>query len=64
MAPERTWSEAVAAFLARGPSVEEIAAFHLSDHARERLFMLMAQTEDGMLTPDKSTELDEIAILD
>ncbi|MGH2516198.1 MAG: hypothetical protein ACRDHP_11135 [Ktedonobacterales bacterium] len=64
IAPERTLTEEVADFLARGPSAEEVASFRISDFARDRIATLMEKNESGALTADESTELDEITVLD
>ncbi len=63
-APERTLTEEVAEFLARGPSAEEIANFRISDSAQERVRALMEKNEEGTLAPDETAELDEITVLD
>lgn len=63
-APERTLTEEVAEFLARGPSAQEIANFRISARAQERVRVLMEKNENGMLTPDEVAELDEITVLD
>ena len=63
-APERTLTEEVAEFLARGPSAQEIANFRISESAQERVRALMDKNEDGTLTADETAELDEIAVLD
>ena len=63
-APERTLTEEVAEFLARGPSVQEIANFRISEPAQERVRDLMDKNEDGTLTSDEVAELDEITVLD
>jgi hypothetical protein len=63
-APSRTLIEDVAEFLSQGPSAEEIANFRISEQAQERVRALMDKNEDGTLTPDETTELDEITVLD
>lgn len=63
-APERTLTEEVAEFLARGPSAEEIAAFRISEPVQERVRALMEKNEEGTLTADETAELDEITVLD
>lgn len=57
-------AEELAAFLARSPSPQEIAAFRLSGPALERVQELMDKNEDGMLTPEESHELDQLVLLD
>ena len=64
IAPERTLTEEVADFLARGPSAEEIAHFRISEQVRERISTLMERNTNGTLLPEETTELDEITILD
>jgi hypothetical protein len=59
-----TLTEEVAEFLTRGPSAEEIAAYRISEQARERVRTLLEKNEDGTLTPEESTELDEVTVLD
>jgi hypothetical protein len=63
-APEQTLTEEVAEFLARGPSAEEIANFHISEPAQERVRELMEKDEESTLTPEETAELDEITVLD
>jgi hypothetical protein len=59
-----TLTEEVAEFLARGPSGEEIAAYRISEQARERVRALLEKNEDGTLTPEETAELDEVTVLD
>jgi hypothetical protein len=47
-------------FLGRGPSPNEVMAYHLSDRAQERLRRLLAIEEAGLAWEDEQTELDEI----
>ncbi|HEX6798336.1 MAG TPA: hypothetical protein VF116_11560 [Ktedonobacterales bacterium] len=63
-APERTLTEEVAEFLARGPSAHEIANYRISESAQERVRVLMEKNEDGTLTAAETAELDEITVLD
>jgi hypothetical protein len=63
-ASDRTLTEEVADFLARGPSVEEIANFHISEPAQERVRALLEKNKAGSLTSDETAELDEITVLD
>lgn len=51
-------------FLARAPSREDIAAFHFSPAARERLRVLLAHNAAGVLSTDEQHELDQIVLLD
>jgi hypothetical protein len=57
-------TEEVAAFFARGPSVEEFAALRLSDQAMEHIRELLDKNAAGALSPEVSEELDELAVLD
>jgi hypothetical protein len=57
-------TEEVADFFARGPTVDEIAAFRLSDTSRERLRELLYKNSAGTLSAGESAELDEMATLD
>lgn len=57
-------TEEVAAFFARGPSVEEIAAFRLSDESVEHIRELLDKNAAGTLSSEESEELDELAVLD
>jgi hypothetical protein len=57
-------TEEVADFFARGPTVDEIAAFRLSDASRERLRELLYKNSAGTLSAGESAELDEMATLD
>lgn len=63
-APSRTLIEDVAEFLSRGPSAEEIAHYRMSEHAQGRVRALIDKNAEGTLTPDETTELDEITVLD
>ncbi|HEY7779432.1 MAG TPA: hypothetical protein VIC85_04390 [Ktedonobacterales bacterium] len=62
--PQRTLTERVAEFLARGPSPEEIARFRISERAQEQVHALMERHEDGALSSEETAELDEITVLD
>ena len=62
--PHRTLTEEVAEFLARGPSSEEMAQFHISGHAQKRVRALMEKNVEGTLTSEETAELDEITLLD
>lgn len=57
-------TEELAAFLAHGPSSQEIAAFRLSDAALERVNELMDKNKDGTLSDGESRELDRLVLLD
>lgn len=57
-------AEELAAFLARSPSPQEIAAFRLSDAALAHTRLLLDKNEDGLLTPEESRELDRLVLLD
>jgi hypothetical protein len=57
-------TEEVAEFFARGPSAEEIAAFHLSDATLARVRALLRKNADGTLTREESEELDQLVLLD
>ena len=59
-----TLTEEVAAFLASGPSPEQIADYRISEQTRERVRALMEKNSDGTLTPEEAAELDEITVLD
>lgn len=61
---EQIPAEEVAEFLARGPSAEEIANFHISEPAQERVRLLIEKNDESTLTPEETAELDEITILD
>ena len=56
--------EEFAAFLARRPSAQEIAAFRLSDAALARIQTLMDRNKDGLLTVEEERELDRLILLD
>ena len=51
-------------FFAHAPSREDIAAFHLSPAAHERLRGLLARNAAGTLTADEQRELDQLVLLD
>lgn len=57
-------AEELADFLARRPSLAEIAAFRLSDSALERARELLEKNENGALSPEESRELDRLVLLD
>jgi hypothetical protein len=57
-------TEEVADFFARGPTVDEIAAFRLSDTSRERLRELLYKNSAGTLSAGESAELDEMDEMD
>jgi hypothetical protein len=56
--------EHVAAFFARSPSPQEIAAFHLSDDVLAHVRELLLKNTAGTLTADETRELDELVLLD
>lgn len=62
-APTQSPIEEVVAFLSRGPTQQEIAAFHLSDVAQERLRELLHRNSEGELTPDEERQLDQMMLL-
>ena len=64
IASQPTLTEEIAAFLASGPTPEELATYHISEQARERVAALMEKNKDGALTPEEAAELDEITVLD
>jgi hypothetical protein len=47
-------------FLAKGPSPNEVMAYHVSDKAQERLRRLLAINEAGLTSKEEQSELDEI----
>ena len=51
-------------FFAQGPSRAAIAAFQLSEAARERLRELLHRNAAGAVTPDEARELDQMLLLD
>ncbi len=51
-------------FLSRGPSCEEIARFHLSEDAYERLRILKDHDAAGELTAEEKAEIDRMVLLD
>lgn len=53
----------IASFFARGPSSEEIAAFHLSPQTIERVRDLLEKSSAGTLSADEQEELDEVGHL-
>jgi hypothetical protein len=57
-------TEEIAAFFARGPSAEEIAAFRLSDATLARVRTLLDKNAAGTLTREESEELDQLVLLD
>ena len=57
-------AEELAEFLARRPSLAEIASFRLSDAALDRARELMEKSESGTLSPEEGQELDRLVLLD
>lgn len=57
-------TEEIAAFFAGAPSVEEIAAFRLSDATIARVRELLNKNAAGTLSRDESEELDQLVLLD
>lgn len=57
-------TEEIAAFFARAPSVEEIAAFQLSETTIARVRALLDKNAAGTLSRDESEELDQLMLLD
>ncbi|MFI5271455.1 MAG: hypothetical protein ACHQ4H_00295 [Ktedonobacterales bacterium] len=53
----------IATFFSRGPSQEEIAAFHLSDGTIERIRDLLEKSSAATLTTEETEELDEVGHL-
>jgi hypothetical protein len=51
-------------FFARAPSREDIATFHLSPAAHQRLRDLLDRNAAGALTADEERELDQMVLLD
>lgn len=60
----RSPTEEVANFFARGPSPEEIAAFHLSDAAVARARELLEKNTAETITQEETDELDQLVLLD
>ena len=50
----------VLAFLAQGPTPEEVLAYHASERAQRRLQRLLALNAAGLLSEDEQQELDEL----
>ena len=59
-APSRSPLEEVADFFAGGPSVAEIAQFHLSDVALAWICALLEREDDGTLSAEEKRQLDEL----
>lgn len=47
-------------FLSRGPTFEEVLAYHASERSQERLRRLLALSEAGLLKEAEHRELDEL----
>jgi hypothetical protein len=56
-------TEQIAEFFARGPSRQEIMAFHLSDESLAIIRELLSKNSAGALTPEEAQELDELVLL-
>jgi hypothetical protein len=63
-APTLSPIEEVVAFFARGPTREEIAAFHLSEVSQSHLRELLHRNSAGTLTADEQRQLDQMVLLD
>ena len=63
-APTLSPVEEVVAFFSSSPSREQIAAFRLSEAARERLRELLSKNAAGATTPEEGRELDQMVLLD
>jgi hypothetical protein len=63
-APTLSPIEEVVTFLAGAPSRDAIAAFRLSDAARDRLSDLLRRNQAGLATPPEARELDQMILLD
>ena len=59
----RAYDEVVS-FFARGPTVEEIATFHLSEETTTRVRNLLRKSSAGTLTAEEADELDQCVQLD
>ncbi|HEX8731558.1 MAG TPA: hypothetical protein VF725_05800 [Ktedonobacterales bacterium] len=62
-APSPSPLEEVADFFAGGPSVTEIARFHLSDAALDWINDLLEREDDGTLSADERRQLDELLVV-
>lgn len=63
-APTLSPVEEVVAFFSTGPSREDIAAFQLSNAAKDRLRDLLQKNARGELTAPEEHELDQMVLLD
>lgn len=54
----------VVAFLAEGPTPEQVLAFHISDEAQARLQRLLALNQAGLLSVEEERELAELEKLE
>lgn len=59
----RTVAEVVA-FLAEGPTPEQVLTFHISDDAQARLQRLLALNQAGLLSVEEESELAELEKLE
>jgi hypothetical protein len=50
----------IIAFLATGPSPQEVIDFHVSDRAQQRLRRLLALEAAGQLSSDEQVEIEEM----
>ena len=62
-APSYSPIEEVAEFFARGPSLEEITRFQLSDAAQTWISELLEREDDGTLAAEERHHLDELLIV-
>jgi hypothetical protein len=56
--------EEVVEFFAQGPSRQDIAAFHLSEAAQNRLRELLRRNASATLSPEEAHQLDQMVLLD
>lgn len=54
----------VVEFFAQGPSRQDIAAFHLSEAAQDRLRELLRHNASATLSPEEARQLDQMVLLD
>jgi hypothetical protein len=54
----------VTEFLAKGPTREQVLAFHVSDEAQSRLQRLLALNQAGLLGANEEAELTELGKLE
>ena len=63
-ATTRTLKDVVTDFLASAPSLDEIAAYRVPPDLQARAHLLLDKNQEGSLTPEERTEMEEFRQID